>query len=186
MSKKAKKPQNSASLGVETDSKLGCHTRGRIGAYAGPALSMAFRNHFFSMLILGRYARFIHWDRCGAAVTRRFDYTKHRDLIFGFYLRYGQLTPRQRGFDPTVKPYRKNIPKAVREVFGRYSKYAWYGGAKFKRGDPSPFPGRFFYIKVTDAVQGCTQAFFIPAPIYSRARLFPFCQGSRRSLACPN
>ncbi|KAF8811747.1 hypothetical protein BYT27DRAFT_7012759, partial [Phlegmacium glaucopus] len=87
---------------VETDTESGIHTRGQITAYAGVSLSMSFRNHFFSMLVLGPCARFIRWDRRGAVVTRRFGYTKHPFHIFNFYLRYGQLTFLQRGFDPTV------------------------------------------------------------------------------------
>ncbi|KAF8798529.1 hypothetical protein BYT27DRAFT_7203023 [Phlegmacium glaucopus] len=52
-------PTPSASSSVETDTESGIHTRGQITAYAGVGLSMSFRNHFFSMLILGPYARFI-------------------------------------------------------------------------------------------------------------------------------
>ncbi|KAF8801967.1 hypothetical protein BYT27DRAFT_7046541, partial [Phlegmacium glaucopus] len=81
-------PTPPASSSVETDTESGIHTRGQIAAYAGVGLSMSFRNHFFSMLIIGRYARFIRWDRRGAIVTRRFDYTKHPLQIFNFYLRY--------------------------------------------------------------------------------------------------
>lgn len=54
---------------IQADTELGNHTRGQIAAYASVALSMVFRKHFFSMLILGRYARFIRWDRRGAVVT---------------------------------------------------------------------------------------------------------------------
>ncbi|KAF8167522.1 hypothetical protein B0H34DRAFT_682206 [Crassisporium funariophilum] len=171
--------------GVETDTDSGRHTRGQIAAYAGLALSMAFRGHFFSMLIMGRYARFIRWDRRGAVVTYRFDYTRKPDLIFNFYLRYGQLTLSQRGFDTTVEPC-EEIPPVVKDAFNRYYKDAWYGGAKLPRGKASPFTTRFFRIQVTDSVQERTEAFFIPAPQYTSASLFPFCRATRRSLACPN
>ncbi|KAF8816194.1 hypothetical protein BYT27DRAFT_7333549 [Phlegmacium glaucopus] len=88
---------------VETNTDSGIHTRSQITAYAGIGPSISFRNHFFSTLILGPYARFIRWDRRGAVVTCRFDYTKHPFHIFNFYLRYGQLTLLQRGFDPTAE-----------------------------------------------------------------------------------
>ncbi|KAF8806871.1 hypothetical protein BYT27DRAFT_7140338 [Phlegmacium glaucopus] len=81
----------------------GIHTRSQITAYAGIGPSISFRNHFFSMLTLGPYARFIRWDRRGAVVACQFDYTKHPFHIFNFYLRYGQLTLLQRGFDPTAE-----------------------------------------------------------------------------------
>ncbi|PPQ68943.1 hypothetical protein CVT25_009037 [Psilocybe cyanescens] len=44
---------------VEPNMQSSNHTRGQIAAYAGVALSMTFRTHFFSMLILGKYAHFI-------------------------------------------------------------------------------------------------------------------------------
>lgn len=69
---------------IQPDTEFGNDTRGQIAAYAGVALSMSFRKHFFTMLILGRYARFIRWDRRGAVVTHRFDYTKHPLYIFNF------------------------------------------------------------------------------------------------------
>ena len=171
---------------VETDTESGIHTRGQIAAYAGLALSMSFRRHFFSMLIIGRYARFIRWDRWGAVVTRRFDYTKNPELVFDFYLRFGQLTQTQRGFDPTVQPCnRSDIPQTVCGAFNQYHNSSWYGGATFKRGrTPSSFEG-FLCMTVKDVVQNSTEEFFIPPPRYQRSSLFPFCRSTRRFLACP-
>jgi hypothetical protein len=183
-SDEASMPRASTSSNVETDTESGNHTRGQIAAYAGLTLSMAFRKHLFSMLILGQYARFIRWDRRGAIVTHRFDYTKHPMLVFNFYLRYGQLTPFQRGFDPMVELHRGYLPESVRIAFKRYHKSTWYGGAKFKRGEtPLSFEG-FLRIKVEDDEQKRTDNFFIPPPRYQRASLFPFCRATRRSLAC--
>ena len=176
----------STSSNVEADTESGNHTRGQIAVYAGLSLSMTFRAHFFSILILGRYARFIRWDRRGAVVTHRFDYTKDPMLIFNFYLRYGQLTPLQRGFDSMVELHKGVPPKPVRTAFEGYHKSTWYGGAKFKRGEgPLSFEG-FLRIKVTDKTENRTDTFFIPPPRYQRSSLFPFCRATRRSLACPD
>ena len=178
-------PGPSASSSVEADTESGIHTRGQIAAYAGLTLSMTFRKHIFSILILGRYARLIRWDRRGAVVTHRFDYTKHPMLVFNFYLRYGQLTLFQRGFDPMVELHKGDLPDSVRIAFERYHKSTWYGGAKFKRGEaPLSFEG-FLRIEVKDDEQKRTGTFFIPPPRYQRASLFPFCRATRRSLACP-
>jgi len=154
---------------IQADTELGNHTRGQIAAYASVALSMSFRKHFFSMLILGRYARFIRWDRRGAVVTHRFDYTKHPLYIFNFYLRYGQL-----GLLP---------PKPVRDAFQRYHHSAWYGGAKFKRGDSFLSFEGFFRVQVTDDVTLVQETFYIPPPKYTRACLHPFWHSTRRCLA---
>ena len=177
-------PRPSSPFHVETDTESGIHTRGQIAAYAGLAMSMSFRRHFFSILVLGRYARFIRWDRCGAIVTRRFDYTKHPMLVFDFYLRFGQLTSLQRGYDPTVQPCKgSQIPQLVCDAFRRYHKSSWYGGTTSKRGQVSPSFEGFLRITVKDEVS--TQVFFVPPPRYQHASLFPFCRSTRRSLACP-
>ena len=151
--------------------EFGNHTRGQIAAYAGVALSMSFRKHFFTMFILGRYARFIRWDRRGAVVTHRFDYTKHPLYIFNFYLRYGQLGLLQRGFDPAVQLCKKPPPKPVRDVFERYHHSAWYGGAKFKRGDNFLSFEGFFRVQVTDDETKVQEVFYIPPPKYTSGTL---------------
>ncbi|KAH9486112.1 hypothetical protein JR316_0000176 [Psilocybe cubensis] len=77
---------------VEKDTQRAIRTRGQIAAYAGVAMSMSFRSHFFSLLILGEFARFMRWDRRGAVVSTRFSYIERPNLIFGFYLRFA-VTP---------------------------------------------------------------------------------------------
>ena len=170
---------------IQADTELGNHTRGQIAAYASVALSIVFRKHFFSMLILGRYARFIRWDRRGAVVTHWFDYTKHPLYIFNFYLRYGQLGLFQRGFDPAVQLCKKPPPKALRDAFERYHHSTWYGGAKFKRDDSFLSFEGFFRVQVTDDETKVQEMFYIPPPKYTRACLHPFWRSTRRCLACP-
>ncbi|PPQ89990.1 hypothetical protein CVT25_009630 [Psilocybe cyanescens] len=173
---------------VETDTERGIHTRGQIAAYAGAAMSMAFRTHFFSMLILGKYARLIRWDRCGAVVTSRFDYTKRPEIIFKFYTRFGRLSPRQRGFDTSVVPLKDSLPAHVAKAFDNYYQESWHNGAKFshsvnysKQTPASKMP--FYRIEVEDQTLGRTERFFIPAPIFRETYLVPFSRASRRCLA---
>ncbi|KAG7442422.1 uncharacterized protein BT62DRAFT_905964, partial [Guyanagaster necrorhizus] len=76
----------------------------QIASYAGAIMMLQYRSHLFTILICGRFARFIRWDRTGAIVSRRFDYTKRPDLVFDFYKRFSQLSPSQRGNDTNVSP----------------------------------------------------------------------------------
>ncbi|KAF9478065.1 hypothetical protein BDN70DRAFT_944470, partial [Pholiota conissans] len=156
-------------------------TRGQITAYAGLALSMNFRRHFFSMLILGRFARFIRWDRRGAIVTHRFDYTKRPRFIFEFYRRYGQLSPIQRGFDPTAT--RRILTAAYKKAFGKY--HDIYGGGDFSIQPSKSLTGDdCFHIVVKDSVSGVEETFVVPPPRYVHGCLMPFKRGTKRSLAC--
>ncbi|KAF8804184.1 hypothetical protein BYT27DRAFT_7259621 [Phlegmacium glaucopus] len=178
-SNEAKLPASSAASSVETDTEAGIHTRGQIAVHAGIGLTISFRKHLFSILILGRYARFIHWDRRGAIVTCRFDYTKYPLHIFNFYLRYGQLTPLQRGFDPTVELYKERLPKSVGDAIDRDP--AWYGGgAMLKCGDAARSFEGFFRVEGTDDETGAQESFFIPPPKFRRACLDPFYPATRR------
>ncbi|KAH9484020.1 hypothetical protein JR316_0003499 [Psilocybe cubensis] len=179
---------------VEKDTQISNQTRGQIAAYAGVVLSMAFRSHFFSMLIIGKYARFIRWDRRGAIVTHRFDYTKSPTLIFSFYRRYGQLTHRERGFDLSAKPWQGAVPQNVCEAFDSYYRRSWHGGSKFNHRTGKDEPAepasrqRFFTIAVKDRNPDPTAAhleeiYFVPAPAFRRTCLSPFTRATRRCLA---
>ncbi|KAL4259241.1 Fungal-type protein kinase domain-containing protein [Pleurotus pulmonarius] len=86
-----REPTPSEDYPFENDTKQGQSTRGQIASYAGVTMAMQFRTHLFSVLVCGRYARFIRWDRSCAIVTRRFDYTTHPLIIFDFYKRFAQL-----------------------------------------------------------------------------------------------
>ncbi|KAH9486067.1 hypothetical protein JR316_0000131 [Psilocybe cubensis] len=177
---------------VEKDTQRAIHTRGQIAAYAGVAMSMAFRSHFFSLLILGEFARFIRWDRRGAVVSTRFNYVKRPSLIFGFYLRFGQLSLRQRGFDTNaVRVPNKTLPDDVASAFDKYYEQSWHKGAKFSH-HRNNFDGRprrpakesnFYRVTLHDSAIRQTDAFFVPAPTYRPNILNPFTRGSRRSLA---
>ncbi|KAA1477023.1 hypothetical protein DENSPDRAFT_854072 [Dentipellis sp. KUC8613] len=79
-------------------------TRGQIIAYASANLELQFRTFVFSVLILGRFARLIRWDRSGAIVTRRIDYVEDPKPLVEFLWRYNFLSDAQRGYDGSVKP----------------------------------------------------------------------------------
>ncbi|KAK0214664.1 hypothetical protein EDD85DRAFT_963055 [Armillaria nabsnona] len=88
----------------ENDSIKGRETRGQISCYAG--------------------------DRSGAIVSKRFDYTEEKTLIFNFYKRFAQLLPSQRGKDPTVSPLTDEDDDAIaRAKFGLFDTDMWHGDA---------------------------------------------------------
>ncbi|RDB29803.1 hypothetical protein Hypma_013875 [Hypsizygus marmoreus] len=72
-----------------------------IVTYATAQLGLQFRTHIFSVLLCGAYARFIRWDRTGAIVSARFDYTAS-DALLQFFWRYGKLSPEARGKDLSI------------------------------------------------------------------------------------
>ncbi|KAJ8703460.1 hypothetical protein PTI98_002082 [Pleurotus ostreatus] len=111
----------------ENDSIAGADTRGQIASYAGVAMAMQFRSHLFSVLICGRYARFIRWDRSCAIVSRRFDYTVYPEILFEFYHRFAQLTKYKRGLLPNFKTLRKEDGETALKAFERFAKETFEG-----------------------------------------------------------
>lgn len=78
-------------------------TLGQITSYATAQLARQHRNSIFSLLICGKHARFIRWDRAGSIISKHFDYIENPSLLTEFLARYGKLTDTGRGFDPTAR-----------------------------------------------------------------------------------
>ncbi|KAJ8703455.1 hypothetical protein PTI98_002076 [Pleurotus ostreatus] len=128
-------PSPSARYPFENDTEGGRKTRGQIASYAGVIMAMQFRSHLFSVLICGKYARFIRWDRSCAIVSRRFDYTLYPNILFNFYHRFAQLTDTQRGLLPCFKTASDTEASAALEALAAYAgtAYGTIGGAKYKK-----------------------------------------------------
>ncbi|KAI0916061.1 hypothetical protein AcV5_003504 [Taiwanofungus camphoratus] len=76
--------------------------RGQIISYAAKVFAHQHRRFLFTILILRDHARILFWDRSGAAVTEKFDYRLHPELLGRFLWRFSQLSPEEQGYDPTA------------------------------------------------------------------------------------
>ena len=86
----------------EKDTHLGRQQRGQLTAYALAQLSHQFRCFAFSLFITGKFVRFIRWDRAGAVVSSRFNYTEHPSPLAKFLWNYSHSSSQKRGIDTTV------------------------------------------------------------------------------------
>ena len=82
----------------------GNETRGQCLLYAANQLAYQHKLFAFSLVICGKKARFIRWDREGVVVSAGIDCSQRPDLVIDFLRRFNQLTPEQRGLDPTAVP----------------------------------------------------------------------------------
>lgn len=85
--------------GVSDDSE---RTRVQIIAYAALVFKYQPRTFLFTVLIAGPYARLIRWDRAGAIVTNRFNYTTDPEPLYKFFRRFSRMNPTQQGEDESV------------------------------------------------------------------------------------
>ena len=88
----------------EADSVNGDNTRDQCITYAANQLAYQHRLFAFSLVICGKNARFIRWDREGVVVSAGIDCSQRQDLVIEFLQRFNQLTAEQRGLDPTAVP----------------------------------------------------------------------------------
>ncbi|KAJ8091660.1 hypothetical protein PM082_020895 [Marasmius tenuissimus] len=161
---------------IDTDARR--EVLGQITTYAGASLSMNFRTHLFTVLIVGSHARLVRWDRGGGIVTHTFEYAHPRSPLTEFYLRYWQLSRQQQGFEANVVKLDesdKDVQAALGQ-FNRYDRDYWYGLSDQQRVDIKP-PRRWFKV----AVGG--MSFIVPEPLYCRRFSIPFHRASRHSLA---
>ena len=86
----------------ERDTINGHDTRGQCLLYAANQLAYQHRLFAFSLVICGKKARFIRWDREGVIVSAGIDCSQRHDLVIEFLQRFNQMTAEQRGLDPTA------------------------------------------------------------------------------------
>jgi hypothetical protein len=86
----------------ECDTTHGMLARGQMIAYALTQIGSQFRQFAFSVAIIGKHARIIRWDRGGAVVTERFDYTEQPGLLADFFWRFSLASAERMGLDQSV------------------------------------------------------------------------------------
>ena len=88
----------------ERDTINGEKIRGQCLLHAANQLAYQHRLFAFSLVICGKKARFIRWDREGVVVSAGIDCSQRHDLVIEFLQRFNQMTAEQRGLDPTAVP----------------------------------------------------------------------------------
>ncbi|KAG2077651.1 hypothetical protein BDR04DRAFT_560813 [Suillus decipiens] len=113
----------------ESSNKQSISTRAHMVACTNAFFATQFRRFGFSILLCGSMARFVYWDRSGAVVSRRFQYTSNPALLGEFLWRLNRASPGDRGVDVSVVPV--SLPESqdsvVRELLGIGSSVPLYG-----------------------------------------------------------
>ena len=80
----------------------GNHSRGQISSYTASQFNVQSRVSSFSLLFVGKFVRFIRWDRAGAVVTSRIDWRKNPWCLASFLWRFAHSSDADRGYDTSV------------------------------------------------------------------------------------
>ncbi|CCM01096.1 uncharacterized protein FIBRA_03144 [Fibroporia radiculosa] len=89
--------------------------RGQISDYAANLMRRQHRLFCFMIVVAGRHARLLRWDRVGAVVSKDFDFVADPGMLQNFFYRFGNMDSAQRGFDPTVKLARAEYVEEMKE-----------------------------------------------------------------------
>jgi hypothetical protein len=133
---------------------------GRLLSIAVAHMGSGFFNHSFSVFIFGDSARLIRWDRAGAIVSEAFDYVHGKQLV-EFFLRFDQLSPEQRGRDPTVTSPDDTVRKAAENAL-KPRRNPGESNEEFSERIESFDPNGFVEYRIHDSDSGETQCFVGP------------------------
>ena len=75
---------------------------GQIMCYSVLIFDNQRRTHHFMLIIFGKKARILRWDRSGVVATEPFNYVEHPKMLGRFIWRFGRMSAEQRGHDPTA------------------------------------------------------------------------------------
>lgn len=121
---------------VEKTEKPHRETLGQLASYAKESFAHQHRTHLFQLLIAGKFARFIRWDRAGAVVSDRFDYMEQPWILAEFFWQYSHMSDAERGWDMSVSAPQPGEVKLFRKAVDAF--IAEHGG---KDAVQRKFPG---------------------------------------------
>ncbi|KAI0368440.1 hypothetical protein BV20DRAFT_463505 [Pilatotrama ljubarskyi] len=76
---------------------------GQMMSYASLVFENQHRTHVLTLVVLGKMARIVRWDRSGVIASNKFDYVKEPIKLARFIWRFARLTPELRGHDSTAE-----------------------------------------------------------------------------------
>ncbi|CAL1696844.1 unnamed protein product [Somion occarium] len=130
------------------------------------------RTHVFSLIIFGRYARFLRWDRAGCVVSKGFEYHKNPRLLADFFWRFTFLSRAERGFDPTTTDATPSEIRAFKATVRNFIKNAPRNAEFLRPTLDDDYP---VYKMQLDSVNGQKMHLIIGKPFHGYKR--PTCGG---------
>ncbi|KAI0311318.1 hypothetical protein OF83DRAFT_1151462 [Amylostereum chailletii] len=118
---------------------------------------------FFSILVMDDAARLLRWDRSGAIVSERFEWTSPSNPLSDFLWKFGHMTPEDRGFDTTFSSPSPEEATLALAAFQRSDKIS------ISPEDP------LRKVSVRDDVTGQDHLYVVAAPQSSHGAFFGSC-----------
>ncbi|KAL4256666.1 Fungal-type protein kinase domain-containing protein [Pleurotus pulmonarius] len=128
----------------ELEADTAQQARSRLATHAAGFCSRQHRTHLFFVYLYYPYARFLRFDRAGALVSERIDFTLDCTPLIRFFSRFSKMSRVARGYDPTVQVADELETKLARERLKEWAPDPKYERPVFKmevyddHGMPNP------------------------------------------------
>ncbi|KIP08370.1 hypothetical protein PHLGIDRAFT_508988 [Phlebiopsis gigantea 11061_1 CR5-6] len=143
-------------------------TRTALAAQARELMHRQQRVCVLQLVLCGRHARLLRWDRGGAVVTERFAYAAAAGVLAEFLWRYAHLPAAARGWDDTAGPPNAREAGLFRAAVQRFLK-AHAGGARtVPQGEvtlDAAYP--VWRVRVADEHSGAATVLIVQRPFHT-------------------
>ncbi|KAI0368968.1 hypothetical protein BV20DRAFT_1053504 [Pilatotrama ljubarskyi] len=126
------------------------------------------RTHYYSIIIIGSYARIVRWDRSGAIFSPKFDYERDPAKLGLFLWRFSHSSASVRGHDPTachVLPGSEHRALMVQWAAHQLPPAADHAREMFAESLVDDWP--WYKLTVGDPVTGTPREFLVGRPIFA-------------------
>ncbi|CCM06472.1 uncharacterized protein FIBRA_08739 [Fibroporia radiculosa] len=106
---------------------------GQISEYAWNVMRWQHRQFCFMLVVCGRFARIIRWDRAGGLVSSSFNFVDDPTILQNFLYRFGHMSREERGYDPTVTLARQEY---IDEMYSCQKELSTYQQQRFAKAFP--------------------------------------------------
>ncbi|GJE91967.1 hypothetical protein PsYK624_081190 [Phanerochaete sordida] len=162
-------PASDASVEYEAFDHLtpeGTAARRSLISHAKAMFTRQHRVFLFQVVLVGRFARLIRWDRSGAVVTQRFDYVADPRYLCEFMWRFSHMSDEQRGWDHSVSAASRKeaalFKNAVQELLSRSASSRKVPNAEQTLDDTGTFP--IWKIRVASSATGAEIVLIVNRP----------------------
>jgi hypothetical protein len=125
---------DTAGQGFYCDSPAARKTLGQIVSHASHILTHHYPRFCFTVLVVGKCARLLRWDRAGVIVSSRIDYVAHPEQLCKLFWLYAHADASTRGYDTSIR----QASKSEEEVFRDTIHARLVADAPFLREDTAP------------------------------------------------
>lgn len=154
-------------LEIKNKTRWGLEARKDIVKYISTQFSRQPRTSAFSVVIFGRHARLLIWDRSACIATKKFNWITSPRLLPEFLWRFAHLNRQQRGFDTTVLDASLAEERALKRAIRNFIKNSTRDASFIRPSLSNQYP--VYKVHLKESTTGEEHLLIFGKPFYERA-----------------